>query len=174
MTAVKQFASRMKIQRDCEDCQYITERELRKLEDLGDAATACGRSHRVSEQTESQRAVVLGDVGWFCSLALGRHHAALQLLEEASSIERRFLKEDDYKLLGRMVNLETIYHRIGRLHKAEELLTQTLWKQFRVLGAEHPNTLTTTHYLASAICDQGQLKKAKELDLQVIEAGKGC
>ena len=42
----------------------------------------------------------------------------------------------------------------------------------RVLGAEHPSTLTSMNNLASTYRDQGQWKEAEELGLQVMETFK--
>jgi hypothetical protein len=42
----------------------------------------------------------------------------------------------------------------------------------RVLGAEHPDTLTSIANLASTYQNQGRWKKAKDLEVQVIETRK--
>jgi Tetratricopeptide repeat len=41
-----------------------------------------------------------------------------------------------------------------------------------VLGAEDLDTLTAMSNLATILCDQGQLKEAKQLFLQVVEASR--
>jgi len=43
----------------------------------------------------------------------------------------------------------------------------------RVLGAEHPDTLTSINNLASTYRNQGRWKEAEELEVQVIETRKG-
>ena len=42
----------------------------------------------------------------------------------------------------------------------------------RVLGQEHPDTLTSMGNLASMYRNQGRRKEAEELEVQVMEAGK--
>jgi hypothetical protein len=42
----------------------------------------------------------------------------------------------------------------------------------RVLGAEHPNTLTSMSNLASTFSNQGRWKEAEELEVQVIDTRK--
>jgi hypothetical protein len=56
----------------------------------------------------------------------------------------------------------------GRFQEEEELEIQVLDK--RVLGVEHPDTLTATENLASTFRDQGRLQQAEELQLQVLGA----
>jgi hypothetical protein len=42
----------------------------------------------------------------------------------------------------------------------------------RVLGAEHPSTLTGMDNLAAAYSNQGRWKEAEELDVRVMETRK--
>ncbi|KAF8534119.1 hypothetical protein BDD12DRAFT_757914, partial [Trichophaea hybrida] len=42
----------------------------------------------------------------------------------------------------------------------------------RVLGQEHPDTLTSVNNLASKFCKQGRLQEAEELLVQVMETRK--
>jgi uncharacterized protein YpmB len=55
----------------------------------------------------------------------------------------------------------------GQLKEAEELKAQVLDIRKRVLGLEHPDTLTSMANLASTYSAQGQWKKAEELKVQV-------
>jgi hypothetical protein len=43
----------------------------------------------------------------------------------------------------------------------------------RVLGEEHPSTLTSMGNLASTYWNQGRWKEAEELEVQVMGTGKG-
>ena len=49
---------------------------------------------------------------------------------------------------------------------------QVLEIRKRVLGEEHPNTLTSMGNLASTYADQGRWKEAEELGVQGLEARK--
>jgi tetratricopeptide (TPR) repeat protein len=61
---------------------------------------------------------------------------------------------------------------VGQWDKAEELLVQAVKTSKELLGAEHPDTLTSIANLASTFRKQGRWKEAEELDLQVIETSK--
>ena len=57
----------------------------------------------------------------------------------------------------------------GRWTEAEQLNVQVLETRKRVLGEEHPDTLTIMANLASTYRNQGRWKEAEELEVQVIE-----
>lgn len=63
-----------------------------------------------------------------------------------------------------------LYHE-GRYDEAEKSFIQVInaWK--KVLGEEHPDTLTSIANLASTYRNQGRWKEAEELQLQVLETG---
>ena len=58
----------------------------------------------------------------------------------------------------------------GELEEARKLNEQVLEAQQRILGPDHPNTLTTMNRLGSNLQDQGELEKARKLLEQVLEA----
>jgi Tetratricopeptide repeat len=64
------------------------------------------------------------------------------------------------------------YRNQGRWQKAEELDVQVMETSSRVLGAEHPSTLTSMANLASTYRNQGRWQEAEELDVQVIKTRK--
>ena len=57
----------------------------------------------------------------------------------------------------------------GRWKEAEELNVQVTETSSRVLGQEHPDTLTSVGNLATTYMNQGQWKQAEELNVQVTE-----
>jgi tetratricopeptide (TPR) repeat protein len=57
----------------------------------------------------------------------------------------------------------------GRWMNAEELFVQVMETRKRVLGEEHPDTLTSIANLASTYRNQGRWKEAEELEVQVME-----
>ncbi|KAF2186892.1 kinesin light chain [Zopfia rhizophila CBS 207.26] len=57
----------------------------------------------------------------------------------------------------------------GRWSEAEAPISQVLEIEKRVLGVEHPDTLTSMANLASTYRNQGRWKEAEELDVQVME-----
>jgi tetratricopeptide (TPR) repeat protein len=60
----------------------------------------------------------------------------------------------------------------GRFNDAEELFVQVMKMRKRVLGEEHPDTLTSMNHLASTYQNQGRWKEAEDLFVQVIETRK--
>ncbi|OCK76289.1 TPR-like protein [Lepidopterella palustris CBS 459.81] len=68
--------------------------------------------------------------------------------------------------------ISNIYYKEGRWKQAEELGVQAIETRKRVLGKEHPATLTSMANLASTYRNQGRWKEAEELGVQVIETRK--
>jgi tetratricopeptide (TPR) repeat protein len=68
--------------------------------------------------------------------------------------------------------LASRYHNEQRWKEAEELEVELVEISKRVLGAEHPSTLTSTANLASTCRNQGKLKEAEELEVQVVKMRK--
>jgi tetratricopeptide (TPR) repeat protein len=68
--------------------------------------------------------------------------------------------------------LASTYRNQGRWKEAEELDVQVVETRKRVLGTEHPDTLTSIANLASTYRNQGRWKEAEELFVQVVETRK--
>ncbi|KAF2633333.1 kinesin light chain, partial [Macroventuria anomochaeta] len=60
----------------------------------------------------------------------------------------------------------------GRYQEAEELDVEVMQTRRRVLGEEHPETLTSMANLASTYRNQGRWKEAEELGVQVMQTMK--
>jgi len=60
----------------------------------------------------------------------------------------------------------------GRYDEAEKPFLEVMETSSRVLGAEHPSTLTSIANLASTFWNQGRWKEAEELEVQVTETKK--
>jgi tetratricopeptide (TPR) repeat protein len=80
-------------------------------------------------------------------------------------------REEGYRLTLVDRYAMTLYSD-GRYSEAEELQVQVIEIRKRVLGEEHPATLTSMHNLALTYGDQGRWKEAEELQVQVIEIKK--
>jgi len=74
--------------------------------------------------------------------------------------------DDEYTTFG------LVYHENGYWKEARELQVQVMETNLRVLGAEHPFTLTSMGNLASTYRNQGMWKEAEELEVQVMEIRK--
>ncbi|KAL2036638.1 hypothetical protein N7G274_010664 [Stereocaulon virgatum] len=65
-----------------------------------------------------------------------------------------------------------VFSEAGRWKEAEELRVQVVEITKRVLGQEHPETLTSMSNLASTYRNQGRWKEAEQLEVQVAEIRK--
>jgi tetratricopeptide (TPR) repeat protein len=79
------------------------------------------------------------------------------------------MRIDDEKKAFVWNTISRVYYDEGQWKEAEELLRQELETCSRVLGQEHPSTLTSMANLASTFWNQGRWKEAEELDVQVME-----
>ncbi|MEU6774239.1 tetratricopeptide repeat protein, partial [Streptomyces sp. NPDC046759] len=60
-------------------------------------------------------------------------------------------------------NLANRLAEVGRVEEARELAEETLGRQRRVLGEEHPDTLLTASNLANRLAEVGRVEEAREL-----------
>ena len=68
-----------------------------------------------------------------------------------------------------MNNLAVTYRAQGRTGEAARLQEEVLEKRRRILGDDHPDTLTTMNNLASTYRDQGRTGEAARLQEEVLE-----
>jgi tetratricopeptide (TPR) repeat protein len=71
-----------------------------------------------------------------------------------------------------MANLASTYRNQGRWKEAEELEVQAMETSLRVLGQEHPDTLSSMANLAATYRNQERWKEAEKLFMQVMETRK--
>ena len=67
-----------------------------------------------------------------------------------------------------MGNLASTYSDQGRWNEAEQLEVQVMDMRKRLLGPDHPHTLTSMANLASTYSDQGRWNEAEQLQVQVM------
>lgn len=60
----------------------------------------------------------------------------------------------------------------GKLKEAETISRQALEVREKMLGAEHPETLSSVNMLARALYNQGKLGTAEELRQRALESGE--
>ena len=68
-----------------------------------------------------------------------------------------------------MANLASTYGNQGRWTEAEKIEVQVVETSRRVLGDEHPETLTSMANLASTYWNQGRWTEAEKIEVQVVE-----
>jgi len=71
-----------------------------------------------------------------------------------------------------MGNLAILYLNQERHDEAEKLLLETVERQRRVLGADHPDTLYSMHALARVVVSQGRRGEAGAIYRKTLEAQK--
>jgi tetratricopeptide (TPR) repeat protein len=81
-------------------------------------------------------------------------------------------EDGDGERLGLVRKCAMTLYSDGRYKEAEELFVQVVETRKRVLGEEHPDTLTSIANLASTYRNQGRWKEAEELEVQVMETRK--
>ena len=64
-----------------------------------------------------------------------------------------------------MENLAATYWNQGRLNEAEQLQVQVMDMRKKLLGAEHPDTLSSMKNLAATYWSQRRLNEAEQLVL---------
>jgi tetratricopeptide (TPR) repeat protein len=109
------------------------------------------------------------DGWWECSTCGQEFTGAMMLgLAEAwwSTVQR--LREEDDEWLAAAGNLANALDDQGMHAKAEALFRKVLSVQRRVLGPEHPTTLSTTCELALTLKIQGRLLKAESMYREVL------
>ena len=72
----------------------------------------------------------------------------------------------------RYTNYGLVFYEAGYWKEAEQLRVQVSETRKKVLGEEHPDTLTSMAHLASTYRNQGRWKEAEQLDVQVMETTK--
>jgi tetratricopeptide (TPR) repeat protein len=80
--------------------------------------------------------------------------------------------DDDKESLDLALRCATALDLDGRYEEAEELGEQVMQTRKRVLGDEHPDTLTSMANLSSTFRKQGRWKEAEELEVEVMQAMK--
>lgn len=106
-------------------------------------------------------------LGQTCQLA-GRLDEALGYMEKSVHMVREGLRPDPLVLAQFQNNYGTLLHACGRYAQAEHAFGQALSVRKRQLGAEHPDTLTTSANLAALYFDEGRSDQAGRLMESVL------
>ncbi|KAF7778938.1 hypothetical protein Agabi119p4_3283 [Agaricus bisporus var. burnettii] len=77
------------------------------------------------------------------------------------------LKEVMHQLMGVLSGLALVYSEKGQWKEAEALQVMVVEKRKRLLGDDHPHTLTSMGNLALTYWNLGQRKEAEELEVMM-------
>ena len=105
----------------------------------------------------------------------GRPQFRRHMLAHILDTSQAFLEEKGIKDKGKANVwgiISKVYRNEGRWKEAEELEVQVMETRKRVLGKEHPDTLTSMGNLVWTYGNQGRWKEAEELEVQVMETYK--
>ncbi len=154
---------------DLADVLYVSGRYDDALAVFGDAL-ATARAELVTDHAEISRA--LSGSG-LVHLQLGAYDAAEPLFREAETIDRRAGRDgDDPVWASTLTGLGTITWRQTDLDATERLWREALEIRRRVLGNDHPDTMTSVNNLASILVDRGDLAGAEPLFLEALETNE--
>jgi tetratricopeptide (TPR) repeat protein len=88
------------------------------------------------------------------------------------ALSHSLANDNDEERLLLVIACATSLYEDGRYKEAEELEVQVMQISKRVLGNEHPDTLTSMGSLALTYWGQGRWKEAEELDVQALQIQK--
>jgi tetratricopeptide (TPR) repeat protein len=95
-----------------------------------------------------------------------------RLLPHARCVLSHSQQDDDKERLELSRKCAMTLYSDGQYKGAEELFAQMTETRKRVLGDEHPHTLTSTANLASTYSAQGRWREAEKLEVQVMKMRK--
>ena len=104
------------------------------------------------------------------SEARGNSITARELLDRSAAKIRGSLTDDPRVRADLMQVMGTVYMNLGLYPQAEPLLKESLETRRRLLGEEHPDTLSVAQDMASLLDLAGHYPEAEALNRQVLEA----
>ncbi|KAG9568778.1 hypothetical protein KCU77_g642, partial [Aureobasidium melanogenum] len=125
-------------------------------------------SESLTDESFEEDIITLRDYSFVFDTLNGKVFKMHRLVQLATRGWLKSHKQDVYCML----NLATIYSNQGRWEEAEELQVSVLESHKRVVGEEHPHTLTSMAHLASTYSHQGRWEETEELQVSVLESNK--
>ena len=119
-----------------------------------------------SDATAASRARLLHNVGWF-EWRQGRYNSAYQNVLAAHEIWQR-ISRNEIETIRSLHLLALVLRFRGQYEAAEEMNRRALAGSEKVLGVEHPDTLTCVGNLALVFQDQGKYKAAEEMSRRAL------
>jgi tetratricopeptide (TPR) repeat protein len=99
----------------------------------------------------------------------GQPTSAVGLFERAVAIQEAGGIDDDSTLLSRQHNLASSYASVGRYDEAISIQIQVVAGRHRILGSDHPETITARNYLATSYRSAGRYSDAVAVDEKVAD-----
>ena len=147
------------------------------LDELGELSKSKALRMRIRERIEKTNGI---NHAYYIQLVIDvfQSHAKLGEWMEAQLLQEELLKNVQFEGTHSTTvesiknNLALTYQKQGQWKEAEELFVQVMEATLKVLGQEHPDTLTSMANLASTCSNQGRWKEAEKLEVQVMETRK--
>jgi len=140
--------------------------------------------HRLVQLVTRKWLVMRGKMGYSAQAALEvvsnafpyggfeNRDLCLQYLPHANAVlamKNNEVGDAELKMASLLHKLSGMFLFQGRWDNAEEYLLEAVDSRQRVLGEEHPHTLTSKNNLAATYSNQGRWKEAESLQVQVME-----
>ncbi|KAK4680131.1 hypothetical protein QC764_0041900 [Podospora pseudoanserina] len=84
-------------------------------------------------------------------------------------LELRERVDDEEAPTGLLSKVGQSFYNLGKYKEAEQMHRQTLQLREKVLGKEHPDTLTSMSNLASVLVSQGKYEEADQMNRQTLQ-----
>jgi non-specific serine/threonine protein kinase/serine/threonine-protein kinase len=148
---------------------------------LGFAVTMAVQAHRIAKErdranleAETSRRVTEFMTNMFNvtapSESRGNSITAREILDKASKEIDSELGQDPALKARMMDTIGNVYGSLGLYSESEILLNKAMEIRRRILGPEHPDTLSTMRRLAATLGDNGKAVEAEKINRQVLEA----
>ncbi|HVN04508.1 MAG TPA: serine/threonine-protein kinase [Bryobacteraceae bacterium] len=103
------------------------------------------------------------------SAARGNSITAREILDKASKEIDTALSKDPELQAQMMQAMGDVYHSLGLFSQAQSLHTRAVDIRRRVLGPQHPDTLTSMNSLGASLAGQGRYAEAEKLNRATLE-----
>ena len=137
----------------CWSREQISKSEQQKMYEMGSMILCCAISQRLSSYDFRLRRLIYP------------HIKANELHGSQMGLIKKYY-DDKWN------NFIHVLDEIGDWKHAEQLGVQVWEKRKKLLGAEHPDTLSSMANLAVTYSDQGNLNEAEQLEVQVLDMRK--
>lgn len=102
----------------------------------------------------------------------GLYQSALKVQEHAIDDFKQYSDADDTKFSDLLLNLSLTLSASGELKEAERLQKEAIEIRKKILGVQHPDTITASANLAGTYRELGKLIEAKVLQEEVVNLRK--
>ena len=133
----------------CWSREQISKSEQQKMYEMGSIILSCAISRRLSSYDYGLRRLIFP------------HIKANESYGSQMGLTKKYY-DDKWK------NFIYLIREMGDLKHAEQLEVQMLDMRKKVLGAEHPHTLSSMANLANTYADRGNLDEAEQLQVQAL------